>query len=135
MIKALRLSAFRKLLLFVRIAGVQELSYRATLTGRLCFFIVILLVFSSLWRTIFAVAPLSAYGPAAMLWYLFVTECITLSAPRLITDVEDDVRSGNIAYLMARPLSYPAAIVARGCGILLVVLSYKRPVPAFTVHR
>lgn len=113
-----------KYAILVRTAARQELAYRAVLAGRLVFFVVLLLIFSSLWRAIVASGPFQGQDPAQMLWYLFATECIVLSAPRLSADVEEDMRTGNLAYCLVRPVSYPAAMLCRGIGVFAVRVFY-----------
>ena len=113
-----------KYLAFAKTAARLELTYRAALLGRLLFFVVVLLIFSNFWRVIFGGQALLNYRPAVMLWYLFVTECIVLSVPRVCTEVEEDVRSGNIAYFLIRPVGYHWALLSRGMGVFAVRVSF-----------
>lgn len=41
-----------------------------------------------------------------MIWYLIVTELVTLSRTDIHVQVNDDVKSGNIAYLLNKPYNY-----------------------------
>lgn len=114
------MKTFCKYWAFARIAARQQLSERGELYGRALFFAVILGVFSSLWRAVGeAVSPLSRNADS-LVWYLAATEWIWLSAPQLHLDIAEDVRRGDVAVQLPRPVSYLFAILARGLGILVV---------------
>jgi ABC-2 type transport system permease protein len=119
--------AYGKYLVIARAAFWQRLSERAALLGRISFYCLILLVFSCVWRRIFAAqSPPGSDGKEAAqlagnyVWYLALTEWIMLSQPSLYLDIEADVRSGDIAYQLARPLSYVGGKLAEGAGDLLL---------------
>jgi ABC-2 type transport system permease protein len=119
--------AYGKYLAIARAAFWQRLSERAALIGRIAFYCLILLVFSCVWRTIFSApdAPGADGEQAAQragdyVWYLALTEWIMLSQPTLYLDIESDVRTGDIAYQLARPLSYVGGKLAEGIGDLLL---------------
>jgi ABC-2 type transport system permease protein len=110
-------------------AARHALSQRWDALGRAGFYVVLLLIFAGLWRAVFREAgrPPGA-GPVEMLWYLALTEWIVLSLPLVHQDVEDDVRSGDIAYLLPRPLSYVGARLAEATGTLLVRMAVLAPI-------
>lgn len=119
------MSATGKYLAIARAAFWHRLSERAALIGRIVFYCLILLVFSCVWRTIFtarsaAAAPEGSGEASSYVWYLVVTEWIMLSQPSLYLEIESDVRSGDVAYQLARPLSYVGAKLAEGVGDLLL---------------
>jgi ABC-2 type transport system permease protein len=110
----------RPLSKYVAVAAValrQGFAHRGVALGRCGFFVVLLLVFSRLWKTVLGAAPGS--GASDYLWYLAATEWVALGIPLSHLDVERDVRSGEIAYALPRPVSYVAAKVAEGFGSLL----------------
>ena len=109
--------SLRKYVAAAAIAARQDLAARGEMLGRAAFYAVILLIFSRLWRVA------GAGGAAAeveMLWYLSVTEWVILSIPMIQNDVEHDVRTGDIAYLLARPASYVGMRFADASGKLAV---------------
>lgn len=107
-----------KYLAFVRIGARQALSERGELFGRAAFFVVMLGVFSALWR---AVDRLPGVASAEQLvWYLAATEWIFFSAPQLHAEVQEEVRSGDVELRAMRPVSYPGALFARALGALCV---------------
>ena len=113
-----RLRRAHKLLAIARVALRQSLLARGALIARVAFYAVILLVFSRLWDVVARSGALAQARPADLLWYLALTEWILLSVPSLHLEIEADVRSGEIAYRLARPVSYLSATLARGLGEL-----------------
>jgi len=115
---------FGKYLAIAEVSFRQRLSERAALIGRAAFYAIVLLVFSRVWQTLFAAqqalpgATGAAQKPGDYVWYLAVTEWIMLSQPNLYLEIESDVRNGDVAYQLGRPLSYAAGKVAEGVGDL-----------------
>jgi ABC-2 type transport system permease protein len=73
----------------------------------------------ALWSTVFAIsgqAQMEGYSLADIVWYLAMTETITLSSSRVFTEISEQVKAGNLAYTLARPLSYPWYQVANSLG-------------------
>jgi ABC-2 type transport system permease protein len=104
----------------------QRLAEPAALWGRMLFYFIILLTYSRLWQAVLGGAAAEpsqshAAGPSAAnyVWYLVVTEWIVLSQPTIWQDIEADVRSGDVAYQLSRPISYAGARAAEGFGDLL----------------
>ncbi|MHC5021478.1 MAG: ABC-2 family transporter protein [Planctomycetota bacterium] len=106
----------------VRIAARQAFVARAAVAGRAAFLVILLYIFSRLWRVAMADVELAGYGADDVLWYMVVTEWITLSIPMVQLDIEADVRSGDIAYQLARPVSYVGIKLAEAFGRLFVFL-------------
>jgi ABC-2 type transport system permease protein len=114
------MKAFGKYWAFARIAATEAVAERATLYGRALFFAVILGVFSALWRAVAeAGMPLRARHQD-MVWYLATTEWILLSAPLRHLEIQEQVRCGDVAYQLPRPVAFPRATFAQCLGTLLV---------------
>ena len=58
-----------------------------------------------------------------MLWYIAFNEWVLISIPRIHEDMEQDLRTGRLAYLLPRPMSYLGSIFCESFGILIVNLS------------
>lgn len=72
------------------------------------FFVFIMFIYLMLWKSIY-----SQKGPIIggltlnqMIWYLVVTELVTLSRTDIHLQINEDVKSGNIAYLLNKPYNY-----------------------------
>ncbi len=103
----------------MRTAARQQWVYRAELAMRAVQMVLFMGVFMALWTTAFAVsgrAELSGYSLAEVVWYLAMTETITLSSSRVFVEISEAVKAGDLAYTLARPLSYPFYQVANSLG-------------------
>jgi ABC-2 type transport system permease protein len=103
-------------------AGRQELADRGVLIGRAAFLGVILLIFSRLWEVVLAERTGLAIGRTELIWYLALTEWVVLSLPPLYLEIEGDVRTGDIAYRLTRPVSYVGERLAEAAGAMGVRL-------------
>jgi ABC-2 type transport system permease protein len=104
-------------------AARSNLAYMGEVATRTLFLGVILYIFLQLWRVTYSetgVARLGGLTLAQMLWYLSMTEAITLSAPRVAQEVDQDVRVGALAVQLIRPLDYPLARLWTALGERLV---------------
>ena len=97
----------------------QQWVYRAELVSRAIQMILFMGVFMALWSTAFGVsgrAELEGYTLAEMVWYLAMTETVALSTSRIFIEISEKVKAGDLAYTLARPLSYPFFQVANSLG-------------------
>lgn len=88
----------------------SNIAYLGEVATRVIFLGVILYIFLQLWRATYAqtgAAQLGGLTLTQMLWYLAMTESITLSGPRVAQEVDQDVRTGALSVQLIRPLSYP----------------------------
>ncbi|MGE5598754.1 MAG: ABC transporter permease, partial [Bacteroidota bacterium] len=77
----------------------------------------ILFVYNQVWGK--ALGPGGAFGGftrAQLTWYMALTEGIGLSFPRLQGTVGEDVKTGNIAYRLNKPISYVGQLLAQYLG-------------------
>jgi len=108
----------RKYLAFARIAAAQARCERTELYGRMVFFVVIIGVFSSLWRATREAGLAITADPRSLVWYLASTEWILLSAPLIHVDVQEALRRGDVACQLGRPVSYVGAAFAQALGLV-----------------
>ena len=109
----------RKYRAVVAIAMRQTAAARVAFVGRTAFYVIFLLMYGRIWQLVGSQGSLGAFGRTDLIWYLAVTEWIALSMPPVHTEIESDIRSGNIAYLLPRPVSYFWMRFAEGLGTLL----------------
>ena len=115
--------AFRKYTWLGLIAARSNLAYVDEVATRTLFLAVLLYIFLQLWRVTYSEtgsATLGGLTLAQMLWYLAMTEAITLSTPRVAQEVDQDVRTGALAVQLIRPLDYPLARLCTTLGERLV---------------
>ena len=99
----------RKYLAGFRLSLQSQLAYPAEMWLRTIFVFIIMFVFSSLWHTTFdemGSARLGGLNLSGMLWYLAITESILLSRPRDSVRMDEEVRTGQLAYQLARPYNF-----------------------------
>ncbi len=92
------------------VSAQSNLAYFGDVASRLVFLAVILYIFMRLWQVTYGETGATRLGGltlSQMLWYLAVTESITMSAPRVAQVVDEDVRTGSLAVQLIRPISYP----------------------------
>lgn len=100
-------------------AARQQWIYRAELAMRAVQMVLFIGVFMALWTTAFGVSgrmEMAGFSLAEVVWYLAMTETIALSASRVFIEIGEAVRAGDLAYTLARPLSYPFYQVANSLG-------------------
>ena len=115
-------SLARGLLEVARLSFRQTLAQRASWVGRAVFLVLLLIVFSRLWLAVEQSGGLGGTSAKDMLWYLAITEWIVIGLPLTHLSIETDVRSGDIAALLPRPLPWLAVKIAEGVGSLAVRL-------------
>ncbi len=121
----------RKYLDVMRTEFRNQLIYIPAFMLKNLFFIVIMMIFYVLWKFVYSSGEFSgAFSLNQMIWYLTFTECIELSRSRIYWDVQDEVKSGAIAYSMGRPYSYNIFQISRSLGtsfvkiIPLIIMGY-----------
>ncbi len=72
------------------------------------FFVFIVYVMLLLWQNIYSHQGnmIAGYTLNQMIWYLIITEMVTLSRSNVFTEVSEDVKKGQIAYLINKPYHY-----------------------------
>jgi viologen exporter family transport system permease protein len=99
-------------------------AYLPSYLFRNIFFAVVLYVFFSLWRAVYSSGStlLAGYTMAQLLWYLTATEAVELSKTQLVSDIQDEVKDGTLAYSLQRPYSYMLYHFSRSLGESIVKL-------------
>jgi ABC-2 type transport system permease protein len=100
-------------------AARSDLAYAAANVSRILFMTTVLFVFMRLWSVVYAGAGAERLGgltQSQMLWYLVATESILMSMPRLWYEVDQEVRTGQLAVQLIRPMSYAAMHLGRSTG-------------------
>ncbi len=117
--------ALRKYTTVFHVSIANNLAYMGEVVFRTIFLVVFVYVFLQLWTATFAakgIHSLSGFRISDMVWYLATTETIALSLPQLTRLIDQEVRSGQLAYLLGRPCSYVFYHYAQYLGGRLVRL-------------
>ena len=97
----------------------NHLAHRGRVMMRFIFCIFFVIIFVELWRTIFrenlADMPFTLRDVS---WYCALTQMFLFMSSRLFITIEDDVRTGNIAYFLNRPMPYVWMRLSEGIGAM-----------------
>lgn len=111
-----------KYVAFVELSLRRTVAERIVVLARMAFYVIILLVFSRLWMVVLERGAVAGLGPVECLWYLAVTEWVALSQPPVHLDIEREVRTGEVAARITRPVSYAGSKAAEALGELMARL-------------
>ncbi len=92
-----------------RITLMNNLAYIQDVALNSIFMLVVIFVFVALWKTTYSVTGEQSLGGFTLqqtIWYLVMTETITMSSPRITTRIDAEVKGGDLAYSLNRPYSY-----------------------------
>jgi ABC-2 type transport system permease protein len=109
----------RKYVAAFRVSLLGQIAYPAELALRTIFVFIIMFIFSSLWHTTYnqlGATTLGGFTLSQMLWYLALTESVMLSRPRDAIRIDEEVRTGQLAYQLTRPYSYLLYRFMMMCG-------------------
>jgi len=113
----------QKYLAVFNLSVVHNLKNYKALIGLSFFMITCLLIFAHLWKVVATRSgAIVDLDPDRLLWYIAFNEWVIISLPDIQEDMEQDLRSGRLAYLLPRPLSYLMATFCEGLGSLCVNL-------------
>lgn len=109
----------RKCWAVLSITVAARFAYVGELLVRTVFLVLVLYIFTQLWQatnvsSAEGVQRLTGFTIAQLIWYLAFTEAIVMSVSP--PEVDREVRSGDIAYRLARPLPYPLYHLAAMLG-------------------
>jgi ABC-2 type transport system permease protein len=110
----------------MRVSIASNLAYMMEVFFRGLFLIVLIFVLGQLWKTTYSARGaklLSGFSISDMIWYLAAAETIATSMPTLTRRIDQEVRSGQLAYLLGRPCSYVFYNFAQYIGERLVRLT------------
>jgi ABC-2 type transport system permease protein len=98
-----------KYLAIGRTGFATAVAYRGEYLLRSVMLLLILYVFTVLWRTVYRAGGhemVEGFTLRDMIWYLVITESIVFSRPRLAGRIDTEVKAGTLAYTLVRPYSY-----------------------------
>lgn len=101
------MKAIRKNVEIVKLFTKNSAVYRADIVGSAVLFSVYIFVFTSLWRYMGSDVQIAGYSLKQMIWYLVCTEFIMVACRTdIFFKITAEVKNGNIAYSINRPVNY-----------------------------
>lgn len=133
-----RTHAIKKYTFLAQTSFYSKIAYPIDVLVRTFFFALILFIFTQLWGALLGEGnSIAGFTRSQLVWYLMVTEAIMLSNSRIDRRIEDDIKSGAVAYILIRPLHfvwYQCSIyVGETLGMLLFNLAVGTGVAVFLV--
>lgn len=125
--------AWQKYRAVLQLSIANNLAYMAEVVFRAMLLLAFIFILLQLWTTTYAARgahSLAGFTINDMIWYLATTETIALSLPQLTRQIDLEVRSGQLAYLLGRPCNYVLYHFAQYLGERLVRLVINIPVAA-----
>lgn len=98
----------------------STLQYMLNILFRLINFILLIFIFMNLWDYIYDNPNelINGYSKNQMIWYVIITEIIWVATDgrRYCRKIADDVKGGNIAYMINKPYSYIGYAISSHLG-------------------
>lgn len=110
----------QKYFFIFRLAAIHAIKNYKVLIGLSLFLIACLIIFANLWEVAVVKTGVTQYPPSHLVWYIAFNQWILISIPEISDEIELDFRTGRLAYLLPRPISYLGATFAESLGILCV---------------
>lgn len=109
----------QKLYVFASTSFRDHMSHRLKLTARFILCVFFMFVFIEFWQLIEREKLIDIPFPVHdICWYASLTQMMLFMSPRLFMTVEDDVRNGDIAYSLIRPMPYLWMRISEGIGAM-----------------
>ena len=103
-----------------RLSFLHALKNYKALVGLSIFLMTCLIIFAHLWKIAAMKKGLVSFSPEQLLWYIALNEWILIAVPDVHDKMEEDLRSGTLAYQLPRPISYVGSVFASALGTLCV---------------
>lgn len=104
------------------VSGLHAARNYGALVGLCIFLLICLVIFANLWEVIRVKTGAIDMNRTELLWYIALNQWVLVSLPRVEREIQMDFRSGKLAYLLPRPMSYLGFVFAEGLGVFCVNL-------------
>lgn len=95
----------------------RNLAYRSEVWLSILFGLLAIVIQAAIWRSLLGGGPVEGITVSDMVTYIIITTVIsTISLHRLIVDVDERLRSGDIAIDLLKPMHYPSLQLADQLG-------------------
>lgn len=85
----------------------NRLAYPASFAGSLLTYGLFVFIFSRIWATVYAdQALIAGYDRSMAVWYFIAAELSAFGFGRFYSSLSEEIKSGQVAYLLARPYDF-----------------------------
>jgi ABC-2 type transport system permease protein len=119
-------SRFAKYGAVLRTSVANNLAYWNEVLLRCIFLVLVVFIFVQLWHLTYSVLGTTTVGGftiAQMVWYFAFAEAIVLSTPQVRGKIDNEVKTGGLAYQLNKPYHYVLYLGAEAAGERLVRFS------------
>lgn len=110
-------AAWAKYRATAEISAKNKLAYRGNFAGSLLTYGLFIFVFSRIWAATYAQkASIAGYDYSMSLWYFIVAEISVFGFSRFFWSLSEDMKNGQVAYLLSRPYSFVGYHYAQAMG-------------------
>lgn len=106
----------KKYLKIAKISLKNSLTYFKDFIVGNVFVVLIIIIYVLLWKNIYAHNVKTGFTFQELIWYLIINEVVFMNNISLFKQVENDIKSGNIAYHLNKPYSYPLFMLFDSMG-------------------
>ena len=111
----------RKYAVITKVSLTNAITYRANMYSLFLFYTLFIYVFMMLWRAIYHEGSVNGYSYEQMVWYLIMAEFVGfVCGTSIFRTMNDDIKSGSVAYLHGRPTHYVFYQFANSLGQMLL---------------
>jgi ABC-2 type transport system permease protein len=99
----------QKYLAIIKMQVINNIAYPGDFLGRSISIGIFLFIFAGLWGTTFRIAGTDSINGltfANMMWYLMMAETIELGRPRTNRIISEQVKNGEVAYILNKPYNF-----------------------------
>jgi ABC-2 type transport system permease protein len=121
-------SRLHKYFALVTLTMAQSIKNYKMLFGLSLLMVTCMVIFSHIWQFAAARSGSVLYNSDQLLWYIAFNEWVVIALPGIHLEMEQDLRSGRLAYFLPRPISYVGSKFAEGTGALLLNLAVLGPI-------
>lgn len=111
---------WNKYLALFKMSILHNLRNYKLLVGLSIFKVTCLLIFAHIWKVAAARVGAVDLDPKLLLWYIAFNEWILIAVPDIEIDMEYELKTGQLAYFLPRPISYLGSKIVEGLGGLLL---------------
>lgn len=114
----------KKYLYIYKATLIENLTYIPNILLGFINFFVMMFVFLNLWEYVYSDQSqiINGYTMQEMMWYVLLAEILWYGSRNkiLVSEISRDIKSGNIAYNINKPYSYPIYIIFRYLGEITI---------------
>jgi ABC-2 type transport system permease protein len=116
------MSKYQKYLSTLSLSFVQSLKNKNSMLGLSLFLLASIAILEHIWKGVAAGQEINVQSSAQLLWYITFNNWVIVSLPSTHESMARDIKSGHVAYLLPKPVSYLGFTFSKAMGTFLARL-------------